>query len=438
MKRIFLFILIYLIILVNIGFCQNFSISNYLSGSGNLRIKEYIKVDDGYLLYIDFIGEIDYPSIITADIRDIVLVKYDNDFNLIWSKHIGGTGIDVASDIVIDNNLNIYILGTFQETCSFDGLNELSSDGDYDVFLAKYSNNGNFIWSKKIAYNEAFQGVNSMDIEENNLIVAGYYSDSINFFSDNFVSNYGMFYAKFDFNGNFIWAKNIPTTSSNTSLESVSVFSDGYYLNGRFRGTASFDLGDYTSNHSSYTDVFLYKTDFNGNGQWVRRSYGDGNAFTGTITQDNYGNIYYTGLFNGTGIEVDSTASLVSHNIVNNGNSDIFIFKYNKNGNLIWAYGYGKEGSDWARDISFKNNFIYNTGYFSDTIIFDQDTLVSSTISDRDAFIGVFDVLGNPLRATKMEDSDDGNESGMTLTIDSDNYIYWGGTFRSTSVIVGD
>ncbi|MFP4025900.1 MAG: SprB repeat-containing protein, partial [Thiohalospira sp.] len=422
----------------NILFAQNFTTANFLSGTSNLRINESVKTASSIFIYGDFLGSLNQPENIVADGRDIFFAKYDNDFNPIWIKHIGGSLLDLAQDIAIDKNNNLYLLGSFQETCSFDGVNELTSDGDYDVFLAKYSNQGVFLWAKKIAFNEARQLASSLDYDGSNLILTVNYSDSISFEGVSFSSEFGISYAKFDLDGSLLWAKNIITENTNSTLQSVSAFSDGYYLNGRFRGTVSFDLGDYTSNNSSYADVFLYKTDFDGNGQWLRRSYGDGNAFTGTITQDNYGNIYYTGLFNGTGIEVDSTASLISHNIKNNGNSDIFIFKYNKNGNLIWANGYGKEGSDWARDISFTNNFLYNTGYFSDTIIFDQDTLISSSNSDQDAFIGVFDTKGNPLRAAKIEDSDDGNESGMTLSIDSDNYIYWGGTFRSTSVVVGD
>ena len=386
-----------------------------------------------------FNGTLNYPETLAAESFDVFFAKYDNDFNPIWIKHIGGDLFDFARDITIDSEKNLYILGSFQGSCSFEDGVELLSDGEYDVFLAKYSHNGSLKWAKKIAFNAGSQTPSSIVFDGGDLIISGNYTDSINFGGTSFISDYGMFYSKFDLNGDLLWAKNIPKTSSNTTLESVSAFSDGYYLNGRFRGTASFDLGDYTSNNSSYTDVFLYKTDFNGNGQWLRRSYGDDNAFTGTMAQDNYGNIYFTGLFNGTKLEVDSTDLLKANSVIqNNDNSDIFVLKYNKNGNLIWNYGYGLDGTDWARDIKFGDNVFYLTGYFSDTIIFEQDTLYSSSSSDRDAFIGAIDRDGNPLIAVKLDDSDDGNESGMTLSVDENDSVYWGGTFRSTTINIGD
>jgi hypothetical protein len=430
-------ILFYLVINTVIG--QDFNTSNFISGSDNIRVNETIKLTDGYVLFGDFLGTINRPETIAADNRDIFLAKYDDNFNPIWINHIGGTLIDLANDIVTDLQDNIYILGSFQDKCSFNGTNELLSDGNYDVFIAKYTSSGTFIWAKKIAFNATNQRGSSIDFDGTTLIVGGYYTGTIGFDSQGFTSSYGMYIAKFDLNGTFIWAKNIPTTSSSSTIQSVSVFSDGYYFNGTIKGAATFDLGIYNSNNANYTDVFLYKTDFNGTGQWLRRTYGDANAFTGTMTQDNYGNVYFTGYFSGTNMSVDSTGTIKGKNaIINQGSTDMFILKYNKSGKMIWSKGFGETGTEWARDIKYKNNAFYLTGYFSGSITFGTDVLSSSSTLDQDAFIGVLDSQGNTLRAVKIDDSDDGNESGMTASIDDDNTIYWGGTFRSTTVIVGD
>ncbi len=423
----------------NSGIAQDFNTSNFIYGSENIRVNETIKLTEGYVLFGDFLGTISRPETIIADNRDIFLAKYDENFNPVWIKHIGGTLIDLADDIVFDSEANMYIIGSIQGTCSFDGLNELTSDGNYDMFIAKYTSAGNLLWAKKIAYNSASQRGTSIDFDGSSLIIAGYYTDSINFDTESFTSAYGLCFTKFDLNGTFIWAKNITTTNSSSTLQSVSAFSDGYYFNGRFRGTASFDLGNFVSNNGSYADVFLYKTDFNGDGEWLRRTYGDGNAFTGTMAQDNYGNVYYTGFYGGTSMEVDSTSSIKGKNpIINNGGVDIFVLKYNKNGILNWYKGYGRDGTDWARDIKFQNNALYITGYFSDSIIFGNDTLVSSSLTDKDAFIGIFDREGNTLKTSKIDDSNDNNESGMTISVDQDNMVYWGGTFKSSTVVVGD
>lgn len=440
MKKRYLLILFNILIYINSSvLAQDFNISNFISGSGDIRVNESVKLEDGYVLFGDFLGTLNRPEVITSSGRDIFLAKYKSDFKLDWIKHIGGTLIDFAQDIVVDSENNIYIIGSFLGTCSFDGLNELTTDGSFDVFIAKFDSRGNYLWAKKIAYNSEYQRGSTIDFDGNNLIIGGYYQTSINFDSQSFTSPFGMYYAKVDTSGTFLWAKNIPTVNTSSTLESVSVFSDGYYFNGRFKESVTFDIGNYSSNTVNYTDVFLYKTDFDGNGQWLRRTYGDDNAFTGTMTQDNYGNVYYTGYFSGTDLTVDSTATHISNqNIVNKGNTDFFVFKYNKKGNLIWNYGYGLDGYEWARDIKFGDNVFYLTGYFSDTIIFDQDTLYSSSTTDRDAFIGAIDRDGNPLTAVKLDDSNDGNESGMTISVDESDTIYWGGTFNSTTITIGD
>jgi hypothetical protein len=418
---------------------QEFKLSNFISGNDIIRAYETVKTENGYYVYADYKGDLNRPEIQTADNRDLLIARYNDQLALEWVEYISGTSVEIGADIVVDDFENLYVLGSFKETCNFGSGIELISVGDFDVFLAKYNSSGKILWAKNIAYNDAGQYGKTIDFDDNDLIIGGYYRDSISFDNQRYSSDYGLFIAKFDTAGVQKWTKNITTTSPATTLESTSAFSDGYYFSGRFRGTTTYDLGVYNSNNPSYADVYIYKTDFDGNGQWLRRTYGDDNAFTGTMAQDSYGNIYITGLFNGINLEVDSTDVVKANSIiVNKGSSDIFVLKYNKNGKLIWDYGYGLGGSDWARDIKFSDNVFYITGYFSDTIIFDKDTLYSSSSSDQDAFIGAIDRDGNPLIASKIEDSDDNNESGMTLSIAKNDTVFWGGTFKSSSISIGD
>ncbi|HAN19165.1 MAG: hypothetical protein A2X13_09815 [Bacteroidetes bacterium GWC2_33_15] len=420
---------------------QEYSLSALLSASNGINIYNIKKVSDGIIVYGDYKGTLNANGTHIADDRDVYLVKYNNDFQIQWAKQIGGTLIDLASDLKVSEDGSIYLLSSFTGTCLFNGTNQISSTGSYDVILAKYNNSGDFIWGKNIAYNLADQYGTCMTIDKfGDLIIGGYYKDSISFSDTSFVSSYGMYYAKLDNGGNFLWAKNIPSTSSSSQLRSLSAFNDGYYINGIFKETSSFDLGNEISNTVSYTDVFLYKTDFSGDGLWLRRTYGDKNAFTGTITNDEYDNVYYTGYFGGLQMEIDLNETQKSNTILyNNGvTQDIFILKYNKEGSLIWAMDYGMSGDDFDRDIKYQNNFLYITGYFTDSLIFGSDTLFSGSTTDMDAFLGMIDRGGNTLKAIKVTDSNDGSESGMKLSSDSYNNAFWGGYFNSTSITIGD
>ncbi len=422
---------------------QNFILSNFLTSNSKVRTAELKRVTDGVIVYGDFVGTLNVPGTYTANVRDVFLAKYDNNFELVWLQQIGGTLIDWAFDIEIHDNY-IYAVGIYKGTCTFDGgTEELTAVGsNFDAFLAKFKLDGTFVWAKPYVYNEAVQYATAIDVDKNDdLLIGGYYSDSITFENDKFISGNGMFFSKADTSGTITWAKNIPSDNTNTKIQAISAFDDGYYFTGNVEGSATFDVGGITSNDALYSDVFLYKTDFNGTGSWLRRSYGYGSADTrtGTITGDEYGNVYYSGLYGGTYIEVDSTNLLKSNKtLVNNGSFDAFIFKYNKTGNLIWHYNYGQKGQEWARGLKYQNGFLYLVGYFSDTIFFKNDTITSGALDDNDAMLAMFDAEGNAIKGVNIEDSNDGTTSGIALSVDSENNVYWGGDFKASQINIGD
>lgn len=439
--------IIYLIILLSIFskevISQNFLLSNYLSSTNIVRTAELKRVNDGIIVYGDFTGTLNIPGSYTADVRDIFLAKYNENYELVWLQQIGGTLIDWAYDIVVHDNY-LYIVGTYKGTCIFNnGSVVLTAIGsNFDAFLAKFKLDGSFVWAKPYAYNEAIQYATSIDVDKNNdLLIGGYYSDSITFNGERYISANGMFISKADTSGILNWANNIPSNSTNTKIQAINAFEDGYYFTGNLVGSATFDIGTISSNNVSYSDVFLYKSDSSGTGIWLRKTYGYGSADTktGTITGDEYGNVYFTGLFGGTYIEVDKNSSeKSSQTLINNGSLDAFIIKYNKEGNLLWHYNYGNKGEEWARDIRYQNGFIYLTGYFSDTLFVENDTLVSSSPLDYDAILAMFNSNGNLLRAAQIDDTNDGATSGIALTVDQENNVYWGGDYKDSQITIGD
>ena len=76
--------------------------------------------------------------------------------SLEWAGTIGGTGgmtPEYAQDLAIDSAGNSYIIGYFFGTADFDpgtGTASLISKGDGDIFFAKYDNDGNYLWAKSI------------------------------------------------------------------------------------------------------------------------------------------------------------------------------------------------------------------------------------------------------------------------------------------------
>jgi hypothetical protein len=99
--------------------------------------------------------------------EDIYLIKIDNSGAFIWAKTIGGTDFEYAYAMSIGASQSILLAGAFQGTCDFDindGVAELVSGGDSDLFLAKYVQNS--------------VGINSL-LDKNNLRIYPNPADNI-------------------------------------------------------------------------------------------------------------------------------------------------------------------------------------------------------------------------------------------------------------------
>ena len=86
---------------------------------------------------------------------DVYLAKYDNSGAHLWSFNLGFWGHDLGSDMVVDDQGNIYLTGYFRVDVDFDpgpGTAMLTAQGTRDVFVAKYDTDGNYQWAFNIAF----------------------------------------------------------------------------------------------------------------------------------------------------------------------------------------------------------------------------------------------------------------------------------------------
>lgn len=419
-------------------FAQDFKQSNYLSSSSYLFPVDNVFSSQENIVLSDFFGSLNLTESYTATYRDVFIAKFNTDYSIDWLTHFEGDSIEFSTGLASDDSTFAFLIN-YRKNLNFATKN-LSSQGDYDVAVVKYDFNGNEKWVKNIAVNPSSQIGRDIDYDESgNIIIAGEYSDSITIGSEKYINDFGFFVIKLDPFGNIIWSKDIPSTDDN-EIGDIKAFKDGYYINGRFKGTVNFDVGDEVSTSSSYKDLFLYKIGTDKSGLWVRRSYGVSEAYSGTISRDQYGNIYYTGRFTGSTISFDSTLNEVSSEIenVNSATADIFVSKYNKTGSLIWKRRYGSEGNDWAQSINYQNDFLYLTGFFAGELIFGQDTIQTTGTSDKDIFLGLIDENGNELRAISIYGGEARTDAGVNVEFDEENNGHLLGYFSSTNIQVGD
>ncbi|OGU72986.1 MAG: hypothetical protein A2V93_00715 [Ignavibacteria bacterium RBG_16_34_14] len=133
--------------------------------------------------------------------------------DFIWSKNFGGTGYDGSTDIAVDNSGNIIVTGFFDSTVTF-GTTQLIPFGSADIFVAKFNSNGDVIWARSAGGFEFDRGYSVTVDDFDNIIVTGTFS-GLAFFSPFEIQTNGntdVFVAKYSPDGSVLWVKNYGDT----------------------------------------------------------------------------------------------------------------------------------------------------------------------------------------------------------------------------------
>ena len=333
---------------------------------------------------------------------DIFVVKYDANGNVIWAKSAGGTSNDKAYSVAVDVSGNSYLTGFFWSTTLNFGTTTLTNSGRTDIFLAKYDMNGNVLWAKSAGetnYDEAYSV--AADASGNSYIAGYFYSKTLTFGStlltnaDTTGNSCDIFLAKYDNNGAVVWAK-----SANGKMidegNSVAVDASGdVYLTGGF-GSDTITFGSNILIKVGGYDILLAKYDLNGNVIWVKSAGGTKWENANSVSVNATGDAYIAGCFFSPTLSFGSTTLINAD--TSSSTPDMFLAKYDANGNVLWAKSAGGIDDDEANSVAVDAaGNTYVAGFFwSPQIAFGSTTLTNS--GSEDIFITKSDsiVTGSP------------------------------------------
>jgi hypothetical protein len=321
----------------------------------------------------------------TLQDRQIFLLKTDLNGNCLWSKQAGGFSDDYGYGLTTDAAGNIYLVASVRDSAYFDTIH-VPRGG----ILAKYDSNGNCLWVKNTfsytntnGYWGSSVNVGSMKIYNNELYLVGTNIDDTLTIDTALIqlnNDYGNILAKFDLSGNLIWYKHFagPTSFVRPSL-SIDNFGN-CYVTGAFYNMAVFEND--TIYAQGTKDMFLTKFDSNGNKIWLHQINATQDANGSALYSDGDGNNYVTGAFSGS-------ANFGTFNITSNTNLDMFIARYNSNGDCLGVRHYSNSAG--GAIISDANSNAIVSGGYSSTTNFGSINL--SSIGNLDAFVAKHDVI---------------------------------------------
>ncbi len=438
------------LIISTIGYAQapdwQWAIKHMSGGGGNDAAESIVTDADGNIFMTgSFQSEsLTFGSItlnnVNAPNQDLFLAKFNNAGVVIWALRAGGTQADYGLSLSIDPSGNIYLGGFFKSTSITFGGTTLSNPGAPfgDPFLAKFDTNGNVIWAKQS--NNALSSDATISVaadQAGDVYATGHFiSDQITFggitLTNPGTETQELFIVKYSASGSVLWAKSIGGSGDEIGNAVVVDNQGSVFLAGQF-SSSSILVGStgLININSPNTDLFLAKYNSSGDVLWANRAGGLDSDYLLSLSADEDGNVY------GAGYLKSSSLSFGSTTLFNDGSpfGETFLAKFDTNGQCEWAQtASNSESSDAATSIATDHlGNVYITGHFlSDIISFGATTLTNVSAPAQDIYIAKYDGDGNPLWANSI--GGDQNDVGNAVTCDAVGNVYLAGIFQSNEI----
>jgi hypothetical protein len=247
-----------------------------------------------------------YTESFGAGSGDVYLIKTDADGDSLWTKTYGGTGNDDGWSVQQTTDGGYIIAGSTMSMETYIA----------NVYLIKTNSSGDTLWTRTYGGTAKDFGVSVQQTSDDGYIVAGK------------TKSYGagsgdVYLIKTDADGDTIWTRTYGG-SNDEAGKSVQQTSDGGYIIAGYKDYGGWDC-----------DVYLIKTNSSGDTLWTR-TYGGGDREWGhSVQQTSDGGYIIAGY----------TASFGA------GFKDVYLIKTDTDGDTLWTKTYGGTDDDYGMSV---------------------------------------------------------------------------------------
>ena len=327
--------------------------------------------------------------------NDVLVGKLDATGKWLWVRSFGGTELDYAHTVSIDESGNITVGGQFGKSMTVGG--KLLTAKHVDLFVVQYNSSGTVRWAVH-GGSVGMDTVYASDTDaQGNVYIAGLHQYSFKLGTHSVTSQGGTsgFVARLDTKGNWSWVKVI-SSSSNDKAQDLKVDQNGnVYVAGAFGRSIS--SGTLKLTNRGRDDLFLVKYDNQGKLLWATAAGGTGFESEAHLALDNAGDVFFSGLTRSAVMKTEGGHSLSNaRTTINN----TFLAKVSSKKSWQWAkllnpsnggsiavrgMAVDKAGQLWMA-ASFE--YTLNTGWFK-----------GKAVGSSDVFLVTADKNGNPVSA---------------------------------------
>ncbi|MBI9066815.1 MAG: T9SS type A sorting domain-containing protein [Salinivirgaceae bacterium] len=301
------------------------------------------------------------------------ITKVNADGELLWSTFIGGAEWDYLSDIEVDANNELFILGLTSSTdfpvVNLEGAyNEASFHGGMnDGILMKFDENDQLAWSTFFGGNDTDQ-LPMLKFDNNNHLMLVGYSSSSDF---PMVAKTGAYnnptytsgdynqavILEFDENRSLIWSTFYGGTRADDARSMGWDAENNFYVVGATESgdmntvelAGAFNCAEINNELIPYvSDAFILRFDENKALNWATYYGGDDGDLATGISFDNQGNMWLCGATSSQNFQIKELEGAFNQTSFAAGVRVMFWSRFDKNKNIDWSTVYGGDDFGWG------------------------------------------------------------------------------------------